>query len=411
MEGIFAGMKRTSWTDVFLDKEATVGAADQINARHAGALDEILHNYWELGRNIILAWTAEEHGIEVLVIPHYLIAELANGADPENSDKNDTSSNFVERLVSVNKRVSKERLDEIAKFVGYVPKELELTFIPGRDLSFKTIDSIVKRYSISLVYDRAVALFDAVGFSLFTPLEQVTQLNSLSYSVNNAYSKLLDKKVNIRFARTTTGDGFYIWNRSAGIGEAVDLYHFMHLVLADNAIAQSKGKANAVPVLRACFHVGPHYEFYQSEGLNPTTFSYIVGDVTIELARMIDKTRPGQILIGDFEVPVQDQGVGSVSRVGTTDFIEIAQDKLSSLKGLTLSGEYIESLKSYLTGAMGEGGSFDIRKYRIRDKHGLARNVFNAKLNIYRHHGEPIFLRLKDSELSDLELAEARTGS
>lgn len=58
----------------------------------------------------------------------------------------------------------------------------------------------------------------------------------------------------------------------------------MHLVLADNAIARSKARANTAPQLRTCFYVGAHYEFYQCEGLNPTTFSYIVGDVTIELA-------------------------------------------------------------------------------------------------------------------------------
>jgi hypothetical protein len=49
-----------------------------------------------------------------------------------------------------------------------------------------------------------------------------------------------------------------------------------------------------VPRLRACFHVGSHYEFYQSEGLNPTSFSYLVGQVTIELARMIEARQPGR---------------------------------------------------------------------------------------------------------------------
>jgi hypothetical protein len=67
------------------------------------------------------------------------------------------------------------------------------------------------------VEDRAVILFDAVGFSLLTPLQQVVQLNSLSCSVNAAYAKLLDREININFARTTTGDGFYIWNRMRGV--------------------------------------------------------------------------------------------------------------------------------------------------------------------------------------------------
>ncbi len=109
--------------------------------------------------------------------------------------------------------------------------------------------------------DRAVTLFDIVGFSLFSPLEQVTQLNSLSYSVNAAHSKMLSKKIDISFARTITDDGFYIWNRDRSIQANINLYHFMHLVLADNAIARAKSSGNVTPLLRAAFRVGDHYGF------------------------------------------------------------------------------------------------------------------------------------------------------
>ena len=57
--------------------------------------------------------------------------------------------------------------------------------------------------------------------------------------------------------------------------------------------------------MRACFHVGSCYEFHQAEGLNPTTHDFIVGDVTIELARMIDAALPGQILVGDFMADIE----------------------------------------------------------------------------------------------------------
>ena len=81
----------------------------------------------------------------------------------------------------------------------------------------------------------------------------------------------------------------------------------MHLVLADNAIARSKSVAKSVPRLRACFHVGSCYEFHQAEGLNPTVHDFIVGDVTIELARMIEAAAPDQILVGDFMADLSDQ--------------------------------------------------------------------------------------------------------
>src|SRR5690606_40114730 len=89
-----------------------------------------------------------------------------------------------------------------------------------------------------------LVLFDIVGFGLLHPFEQMAQLNSLSYSLNSAQSKLLDRKIGVDFARTTTGDGFYVWNRDLDIGASINLYHLMYLVLADNAIARQKAKGN-----------------------------------------------------------------------------------------------------------------------------------------------------------------------
>lgn len=405
-------MKRVSWTETFLRNQEADDTSKPVDISKLIALDDALHNLWDLGRNIVLIWSADKNGLDVVVIPHYLIVEFSEGDDDENYDstKKHTPS-FVEALISGNKKVTKTKLREIAKEFGAAPNRIELPFVPGRDLSFEIIDSLIKRYSNSLVNDRAVALFDSVGFSLYSPLEQVTQLNSLAYSVNNAHSKLLDNDIDIRFARTTTGDGFYICNRSSGISDAVDLYHFMHLVLADNAIAQSKASANTVPLLRACFHVGPHYEFYQSEGLSPTTFSYIVGDVTIELARMIDRAKPGQIVIGDFEAPIYEQEKDTISTVNTVQFIDMTQDKLSSLEGLSLAGDGIESMKCYLTGDIGANNAFNIKQYKIMDKHGLPHKFFNAKLKFYRQHAYPIFLGLQDSELFEFEVVETRTST
>ncbi|MSO93628.1 MAG: hypothetical protein EXQ86_09560 [Rhodospirillales bacterium] len=279
----------------------------------------------------------------------------------------------------------------------------KLSFIPGADVSFDAIENLVKRYSISYVEDRAVALFDIVGFSLYSPLEQVTQLNSLAYSVNSAYSKMLSNKIDINFARTTTGDGFYIWNRDRSIQASMNLYHFMHLVLADNAIAMGKSKSNTTPLLRACFHVGGHYEFYQSEGLSPTVYSYIVGNVTIELARMIERAMPGQILVGDFWVPMPDWELGQVTKIDSIGFIQRTQETLANLKGVVLSGDQVDSIKCYLTGEKRGDGQFAIKRYRIADKHGRTRNAYNAKVNIYRAHADPIFLGVQTRDLKDFK--------
>jgi hypothetical protein len=214
---------------------------------------------------------------------------------------------------------------------------------------------------------------------------------------------MLEADVNIDFARSSSGDGFYIWNRDEGLEANVNLYHFMHIVLADNAIARSKSTSKAVPRLRACFHVGSCYEFHQAEGLNPTTHDFIVGDVTIELARMIDAALPGQILVGDFMADIEienEQGeVTTQPNLDAVTFLQRAQGNLSQLSGMELSGERVTAIKCYLTGEDMGGGQFNIRRLTIMDKHGLSRVAFNAKVNIYRESGQPILLGIQDKKL------------
>jgi hypothetical protein len=177
----------------------------------------------------------------------------------------------------------------------------------------------------------------------------------------------------------------------------------MHIVLADNAIARSKSASKAVPRLRACFHVGSCYEFHQAEGLNPTTHDFIVGDVTIELARMIDAALPGQILVGDFMADIEiadDTGGFTVQpNVDAVTFLQRAQGNLAQLSGMELSGERVTAIKCYLTGEDMGGGEFNIRRLTIKDKHGLSRVAFNAKVNIYRESAEPILLGIQDKKL------------
>lgn len=395
-------MKRFSWTRQVQGKPSDT-AADPVAL---GIVDDILYDLWELGRNIILVWTPQGQGIDLLVIPHYLIGDAitGNGAKQLGTD---TVAATLQKLVAGPKMVSADCLRQTAELLNTRPQHIDLPVTPGKGFPPEAISSLVKRYSITLVEDRAVALFDIVGFTRYTPLEQVTQLNSLSYSVNVAYSKLMGQDIEIRFARANTGDGFYIWNRDRGINSNLDLYHFMHLVMAENAIARSRASQHTVPLLRTCFHVGRHYEFYQSEGLNPTTFSYIVGDVTIELARMIEKARPGQLLIGEFRIPMHDSETGETIAIDSVEFIHRTQPRLSSLENLELGGDRIDTIKCYLTGSRKADDQFAISRYLLVDKHGYTRHVYNAKVNIHREKQPPIYLGLQDSDLTDFGVQES----
>jgi len=148
--------------------------------------------------------------------------------------------------------------------------------------------------------------------------------------------------------------------------------------------------------------VGTCYEFHQAEGLNPTTHDFIVGDVTIELARMIDAALPGQILVGDFMADIATEQIDPVQTQAKRDavtFLQRAQGNLSKLSGMEFSGERVTAIKCYLTGENMGGGQFNIRRLHIKDKHGLSRVAYNAKVNIYREAAQPILPGIEDRKL------------
>jgi hypothetical protein len=398
-----SGIRRIADYSPYLDQLA--GLAQQMGLRQRSNLTHLetaLRNHWSLGQNSILSWAQLDRSILILVVPHYAIAEYTAATPGDMPPR--VSPRFITELISGDRQLTISQMQKVARLLEIEPTNIPLREpLTGSEVETKIIEKMIRKYGINYVPSRAVTLFDIVGFSLLTPFEQMTQLNSLSYSLNSAHAKMLEQDVNIDFARSSSGDGFYIWNRDDGLEASVNLYHFMHIVLADNAIARSKTTAKAVPRLRACFHVGSCYEFHQAEGLNPTTHDFIVGDVTIELARMIEAALPGQILVGDFMTDIEshtDTGTLRVEpNVDAVTFLERAQGNLSQLSGMVLSGEKVTAIKCYLTGEHLGGGQFNIRRLTIKDKHGLSRVAFNAKVNIYREMAQPILLGIQDRKL------------
>ena len=400
-----SGIRRIANYSPYLDQLA--GFANEMGLRQRSNLvhlEQCLHAEWSLGQNSILSWCPLDDGILIIVVPHYAIAEYTAVTNVDPGTTQTVSAPFITELISGDRQLTLSQMQKVARLLTIEPKFIALRQpLSDHPVETQIVEKMVRRYGINYVHSRAVTLFDIVGFSLLTPFEQMTQLNSLSYSLNSAHAKMLELDVNINFARSSSGDGFYIWNRDHGLEANVNLYHFMHLVLADNAIARSKSAANSVPRLRACFHVGSCYEFHQAEGLNPTVHDFIVGDVTIELARMIEAAAPGQILVGDFMADLSDQinDVGdSQVNLDAVTFLQRAQNNITQLSGLELSGERVTAIKCYLTGERLESGEFNIRRLHIKDKHGLTRSAYNAKINIYRDTAKPILLGIEDRKLS-----------
>jgi len=397
-----SGIRRFADFSPYLDQ--LVGLAQDMGLRQRSnlvQLEKCLHQHWSLGQNNILSWAPRDDGMLILVVPHYAIADYTSIPAGDRAPR--VSPRFITELISGNRQLSLKQMQKVARLLDVEPIYLPLReALSGHPVETQIIEKMIRRYGINYVASRAVTLFDIVGFSLFTPFEQMSQLNSLSYSLNSSHAKMLEQDVAINFARSSTGDGFYVWNRDDGLEANVNLYHFMHIVLADNAIARSKSSSRAVPQLRACFHVGSCYEFHQAEGLNPTMYDFIVGDVTIELARMIDAAQPGQILVGEFlaDLPEEDgDHRQSQENMDAVTFLERAQGNLSKLSGMEFSGDRITAIKCYLTGEDMGDGEFNIRRLNIKDKHGLSRVAYNAKVNIYREGAQPILLGIEDKKL------------
>jgi len=390
--------QRASWLHFLIESHDDAQALTPRVRQTLADLDNLLFDAWNLGDNILLVWTRDHTEHRFLAIRHYaLIESLAPKDAPPGG--NGANASFINRILSASKFVTPPQFERIREALGDAAQVIRVHLLAPEAPVPALVTRLVTRYGVTLVTERAVVLLDIVGFSLRSPLEQMAMLNSVSYSVNSAYRKLLSKDIQISFARTTTGDGFYIWNRAKTVQANLALYKLMMLILADNAVAHRKAKSFPVPSLRAAFHIGEHYEFYQVEALNPTTFAYIVGHVTIELARMIAKAVPGQIVIGDFNIELHDEKADRNVQYGTREFVDKTASTLDDLAGLAVGSQQIEKIRCYLTGAPAANGDFRVNQYRIQDKHGLDRIVYNAKINLHRTEAEPIFLGIQHAEL------------
>lgn len=362
------------------------------------ALEKTLRKQWRLGQNIVLCWSADERGLLVLFVPHYFLGNYCavDESDAENGLGNEA---FIRDLVSGQRRKTTDELFAVALRLDVSPTFIKLNnALSDESLPIQQVEQLIKRYGISYVDSRAVMLMDITGFSLRTPFEQASQLNSLSYSMNSAYTKLLAHGIEINFARTTTGDGYYVWNRDLGPSADRDLFWFMIVVVANNAVARAASRGNTTPIIRSAFHVGSHYELYQAEGVNPTMFSYIVGDVTIELARMVDMIMPHQLMVGDFICQIPQRRSGLDIMASTVEFIEACGEESSSLAGIQLSRKTLSSIMCFLTEGASPAGEKLPRRFKVTDKHGLSRYGFNLQVEIDLQ-GAVLKLGLNESQL------------
>lgn len=358
-------------------------------------IDVAVHNAWKLGKNMVVGWTTDDDGIQVCVAPCYRVLGEASSSP---------------RLLNGRRMMDAATFADACKVLQARPLRVSVPFKVGTDrakgeIDPEAVDSVIRRYSIVQTEYRAVMLFDIVGFSKVSPVEQVAQLNSLEYSINNAAKKMGDAGFEIELARSTVGDGFYVWNRARGLEADLRTYATLLLILIDNALARQKAGASSalVPRLRACFSVGSHYSYHQVEGTRPRGFEYIVGDVTITLARMIGKALSGQILIGSFQRPLDPV----TTMLDTLLFVARAEKLVAKLTGLVIGEHAIKEIRSLITSGLVAGKPCPVVKYVIEDKHGYHHDVFNLRAKAKREDAAPIELGLRPEQLMSFSASPA----
>ncbi|WP_435214771.1 hypothetical protein ACMAY6_04360 [Luminiphilus sp. nBUS_16] len=346
------------------------GESGSQRARILKQLEQSLRKHWRLGQNMVLCWAPDPKGVLTLMVPHYFLGNLTAG---EGSGELAEKEQFVSAVIGGSCLKSHGEIFSIARRLGVSTSFIKLDGVLGEDPEMlAAADAIISSYGISYVSSRAVLLFDIAEFSLYTPFEQASQLNSLSYSMNSAYSKLQRQGVDVNFARTTTGDGYYVWNRDQGAYPDLDMLSFLLLILIDNAVARGQASGNTVPVIRSAFHIGSHYELFQAEGVNPSVLSYIVGDVTIALARMLESGRAGQIILGEFQANLPNrEGV-----FGAQEFVAQAIAELKELNKLRIAGQSLTDIRAVTSQ---EGA---LQTLSMVDKHGMALEALNLELEI-----------------------------
>lgn len=359
-------------------------------------IDFVLHSSWRLGKTIVAGWTYQGSRVSFCFSEAYNVLGQAEQ---------------LPRLIRGKRMMGARTFAETCKLLRARAITMDLPFSIGqgsKDVSPLQIENLVKRYTVISTTSRAVILLDIVGFSKHTPLEQVAQLSSLEYSINAANKRLNESGLRTELARSTVGDGFYVWNRNKGLDHDLRTWLALILILTDNALARQKGNPRLVPTLRAAFSVGSHFSYHQVEGNTPRGFEYIVGEVTIALARIIAKAMPGQILLGQFSRDATS--TGQPATIDALGFLAYAEKLVPRLLEIEVGHAALDAIRAGITkpSAGNRGG---VGMYRIRDKHGYAHQAFNARITVERTDMNPLNLGLLNEDLKGFDAEPAAYGA
>jgi class 3 adenylate cyclase len=351
------------------------------DSRIRRAFRKELDRLWLLGRSHVIGWRLMDGHVALLLLPNSRLTEFAR---------------FPRGIVDGDSRLLSEHMfDALARRHRLDVMIIEKPSFPSPSgVQLADIEDVLRRYSLWFTPQRGVALLDIVGFSRAGPLEQAAQLHALAYSIAIAQRRCRGRGFDIRLARSTTGDGFYLWNLREGVGADHDLLALVLVALADNRLTALE--RHAVPRLRCAICLGSHFSYFLPERDGEGEHAFIVGDATIAAARLVAAARARQILVGANLVRRGD---------GARSFIAALQRRADRLAGVELLDGRLEGLRVRLT-ARGEAAPLV-----HTDKHGEEHAAFNLRVDLLREAGLRASLGIASRALADDQSATVNPPS
>ncbi len=319
-----------------------------------------LDRLWLLGRSLVVGWSMIRGRVALLLLPNARLPEIER-IGPE-------------LIGGGPRRLSPEAFQAAVKRFRLEPvlmERPEIGVLTPRAVA--AIEALLRPYGLAFTERRAVALVDIVAFSRATRLEQAAKLNSLAYSIAIAQRRSAQLDLDVDLGRSSTGDGFYLWNRRGGDAADVDLACLVLLALADNRLAADGG--GVVPLLRAGMTIGSHFSFFQPDNEGDRSYEFIVGETTIALSRIVTAAAPKQILLG----------------VGVSDGVKFAaaiQLRLAGLGRVALPDVYLQCRAVRLSGGAAP------RRSVVRGKHGIDYPAYNLRADLELDDGGAVSLGL-----------------
>lgn len=358
-------------------------SGDNQTAASLRALHGALYDLWQLGGMSLVGWRPTRDGLEVLSVPKI---RLFNAKD------------LPRRVFAGDRLMGRRTFAEVAAALGSQSMELRALQPIGEEpgaLPPAAVEAIFAQFAVTKTDHHAVILIDIVGFSRFSPEEQACQLATLEFALNIAAEAAREQGLELDLGKSTTGDGFYVWNRYKGFAADVNLLAALVLFLTYLSLLRRRVKiAAAVPTIRAAVSIGSHYSYRQPDREGRRDAEYIVGDVTISLARLMVQAAAEQIVIGEFQRPNDETG----ETLSSDRFVQAVADRVAEMKELSILGNPLQRLAFYLTGPKLADGSFGIQKLRIVDKHGFEHTGYNGKINVFLQSGETFYCGLQHGD-------------